>query len=280
MKKQPRHAHVYTPALSGYMRSSTLWRRAVVNGVPAREFFAALREQILSDLKHNRNDKSIASRVDPQIAGLVAMINDTFTSYVTTSSCSGRISLFHRGKHSEVAAVEQQRCKRGSFGRGTLFQSHDPLPCVEDTVRGALVPALGQFWEWRKEVPHDTLVAETELLQLKFEPMIVHILCADVEAASQLLQCASESGQMNSGILSCSRGTRDFPKITCCITSPLSMDIPLFAHGAWLLPDTQFSEVTWTTLLERAVVQGNALFEENVKRTLRFQREMERRLKS
>ncbi|CAJ1033024.1 Methyltransferase TYW3, putative [Leishmania lindenbergi] len=248
-----------------------------------------MRAQILSDLRTNTNDRSLAGRVDPQVAEVVDYINGSFTQYVTSSSCGGRVSLFHKGETSSgtasspQAAVEPgdslvlraassvERRKRGSFGRGTLFQSHDPLPTdTSITVRNGIVPVLEQFWMWRQGQLSDALLRTTEVLQLKFEPMILHVLCADVKAAAELLKCGSESGQMNSGIVSCSRGTKTHPKITCCLTSPLCIDVPLFAHDLWCISPADFRSNVWVTFLTASLNHVNTLFAENAARRKRL----------
>ncbi|KAH9578635.1 tRNA wybutosine-synthesizing protein [Trypanosoma melophagium] len=243
--------------------------------------FLERREKILSNLRENKNDKSLAGRVDPQIAPLVSFINENFTCYVTSSSCSGRASLFHKGLVSAAVQAERVERKRGSFGQGTLFQSHDRLHNVESTVVQQLTPALESFAIWRKQQGdqgNDPLVYETELLQLKFEPMIIHILCETMDDASKLLQCATESGQMESGVLSCSRWTSEQRKITCCITSSLRLDIPLFAEGQWLLGHADFSSPEWRALLVNTMTHMNMLFDANEERRSRFTSELKTRL--
>lgn len=273
------------------------------HGVEASQPFDAQRRLLLRDLAANANDRSLAGRVDPLIAPLVSFVNDRFEQYVTTSSCSGRFALFHRGKIEDAAAAgptlngapanvegsvsTSKDRKRGGFGLGTLFQSHDPLPDVDAAIRDGLVPALEQFWRWhRQRSPLSTpRTLRTEVLQLKFEPMIIHILCRDIEAAARLLQCASEAAQGDSGVISCSRGTSDHRKITCCVASPLTFDIPLFSEGRWLLPAQAadggpapaFSDPAWVGFLTQAVSRANALFAENAARTERFRQELEKR---
>lgn len=280
------------------MNCTVLALRKAVAGVEESQFFSSMRKQILADLQANTNDRSLAGRVDPQIAALVHYINTSFPQFVTSSSCAGRVSLFHKGvKHASTplttttdsAAFEApgtgtasslvERRKRGSFGRGTLYQSHDALP--EDTssvVADSIVPALTDFWAWRQTQISDTALYTSEVLQLKFEPMILHVLCADIEAAAELLTCGSESGQMNSGVVSCSRGTKSHRKITCCITSPLCVDIPLFAHNRWCLPSDDFRSEAWTTLLTSTLHHVNILFDENARRRERFVAELRNRL--
>uniref|UniRef100_G0V399 tRNA(Phe) 7-[(3-amino-3-carboxypropyl)-4-demethylwyosine(37)-N(4)]-methyltransferase n=1 Tax=Trypanosoma congolense (strain IL3000) TaxID=1068625 RepID=G0V399_TRYCI len=278
--------------------------RCYVEGVGAHArqhtsnaLFSERRRKILEDLQANKNDKSHAGCIDPRVYPLVCFINQSFSCYVTSSSCSGRVSLFHKGQLSHSSAdiagsVGPQSRKRGAFGRGPLFQSHDPLLDVEAVVEQQLVPALKGFDDWRRQLPDslqlekersqtglfDFRLYETELLELKFEPMIIHIQCETIEDAARLLQCAGESGQMESGILSCSRGAMDQRKITCCITSSLRIALPLFAQGRWLLADSCFSSADWQALLKNTITHINVLFEINERRRERFAEEVKKRL--
>ncbi|KAG5470783.1 hypothetical protein LSCM1_02033 [Leishmania martiniquensis] len=278
------------------MQRGTSRLRKAVAGVEESQYFASMRSQIVTDLRTRTNDRSLAGCVDPQIAEAVEYINGSFSQYVTSSSCGGRVSLFHKGSISAgrsispraatelgepsmpAAALSLGQRKRGSFGRGTLFQSHDPLPAdTSIAVRERVVPALEEFWAWRQTQLSDALLATSEVLQLKFEPMILHVLCADVEAAAELLKCGSESGQMNSGIVSCSRGTKAHRKITCCITSPLCIDVPLFANDTWCISPADFRSSVWATFLTASLNHVNTLFAENARRRDRFLLELRTR---
>ncbi|PWV06064.1 hypothetical protein C3747_120g115 [Trypanosoma cruzi] len=261
-------------AASGMALSQQKQQRRVSSAL-----FMERREKIIADLRENRNDKSLAGRIDPQVAPLVHFINEKFHCYVTSSSCAGRASLFHKGQVSAAVAAPLAQRKRGAFGQGTLFQTHDPFSDVEGAVEHELIPALESFSAWRKQQHEgDPLVYETELLQFKFEPMIVHVLCETMDDAARLLQCASESGQMNSGVISCSRWTSEHRKITCCITSLLCVDVALFAQGRWLLGHASFSSPEWKALLTNTVVHMNTLFHANEVRRSRFTCELQRRL--
>lgn len=276
------------------MRRSFLLRRPAVSGAAAVNFYQTLRSQIIADLAGNQNDKSLAGRVDTEIAELVSFINATYPQYVTSSSCAGRVSLFHKGTLSPssssfieadataaTATENSYRRKRGSFGRGAIYQSHDIIAADPALLTSQfLTPALEDFWRWRQEQPveADTRLQETEILQLKYEPMILHLLCEDIEAAAALLQCASESGQMQSGIVSCSRGTKEYRKIVCSISSPLCLDMPLFTRGSWVLPQTDFAHAAWQHVLTRAMAHVQLLFHENITRRNRFEAELQKRV--
>jgi tRNA(Phe) wybutosine-synthesizing methylase Tyw3 len=194
-----------------------------LKSAPNENWFATHRASILADLSESRNDRSLAGSIDQRIAPLVATINE-HASYVTLSSCSGRISLFHRRQqqHGGLAGESMGKKvpkKRGS-GLGTLFQSHDPFAEVDGDLSSetkghqrlsdavskrveAIVAALEEFSSQNGAVeePGHQHGIHTEVLQLKFEPMILHVMCASLPDAYQLMINATESGQCRSGLL-------------------------------------------------------------------------------
>lgn len=279
--------------------------------------FSAAREAIIRDLQENTNDKSLAKKVDKRVLPLVSWINregdasDSFGSYVTTSSCSGRILLFHR---CDVRGVPR-RAKRGSLGKGKLVEWHDPVADVEHAVHTRIIPAIQSLAEviCRREEQEtdDYPFSCSELLHLQFRPMILHILAKDAGSAALLLKCARESGQNASGVLSLSHACSEdehgevkmlssaLGKLTCCITSSLAIDVPLYANGRWLLsipPSKDFGKRSvsstnpeserggtcidqeWECLLANTILHANDLFTINFQRMNRFLAEMKRRM--
>lgn len=239
--------------------SPTLFSQQYVRSVPAAHppsrWFNSKRDEILRNLKHGENDKSLAGAIDVRVRPLVdwinyhtlpsnelsissststptAMTNSSTVSpspplasslgFVTTSSCSGRILLFHREDKIGV----QRRMKRGGLGLGKLIESHDPLENVKEAVRTIFIPTLEKFSERRNQhlssvysnktdyggtdkeesspVAHPLMNDHTELLHLQFHPMILHVMVSNMEAAKELLNCALAVGQNASSILSCS----------------------------------------------------------------------------
>lgn len=247
-------------------------------------WFEQFRADTLRHLAQNTNDKSLAGRVDPLVLPLVTAIN-AHAEMVTLSSCSGRLTLFHRGTTSVPVGdgdATSQLAKRGALGRGTLFQTHDPIldKARVDVVVQDLMTAIDAFVQWRRGlgVSVGGAAVANELLQFKFEPMILHIMVGELEHATRILNAASESGQRRSGILAvsrCSGAQQKKPqKITVNVTSALCFDVPLFTHGSFALLDNreqlEVSIRDWTT-------HASSLFSENTVRMERFQRELSKR---
>ena len=107
-------------------------------------------------------DRSKKGSIDAPIVALIERINESPLCY-TTSSCSGRIILY-----SEKERGAKQDCK-------WIFTSHKE--CTLEEVMQAL----------RDRVTEDNVIT------LKFEPLILHISCADVECSKALMKVSGES---------------------------------------------------------------------------------------
>ena len=118
-------------------------------------------------------DKSPKGSLDEPTAPLVHDIN-RHPDYVTTSSCSGRVSLF---------ATFGDEHNRG--GRWLLVQ-HATVTVRELTE--ALTPP-----------PTQPAAPPPELVLFKHEPAILHVQCRHLEAAKRLLQVALSAGFRESG---------------------------------------------------------------------------------
>lgn len=291
---------------------SNFYSNANATELNGNTWFTASRTQIIENLRSNQNDKSLAGKVDARIKPLVDWINEASPSsdYVTSSSCSGRLLLFHR---ADSSSLPRQK-KRGSLGVGKIIETHDPVESVKNAVESIYLPALRTFIRDRSEQRCHLQVGDnpspskviSELLHLQFRPMIIHVLANNMQSAVKLLECARESGQNNSGIISCSRfihsteSQRDSSshavhgrdsvmhsahgvpqKITCCISSSLCMDVPLLSGERWLLPELEKDRMAnefWVGLLEQCVEHANMLFEENFVRLDRFSEQLKKRL--
>ena len=120
-------------------------------------------------------DKSPKGSLDEPTAPLVHDIN-RHPDYVTTSSCSGRVSLF---------ATFGDEHNRG--GRWLLVQ-HATVTVRELTE--ALTPP-----------PTQPAAPPPELVLFKHEPAILHVQCRHLEAAKRLLQVALGAGFRESGVV-------------------------------------------------------------------------------
>nr|XP_055196212.1 tRNA wybutosine-synthesizing protein 3 homolog isoform X1 [Nyctereutes procyonoides] len=206
-----------------------------------------------------RADLSRKGSVDEGAAGLVQLLNGR-EQYFTTSSCAGRIVLLdgrHREREREAEtqaegeASSMQRARRGTLsGPGLqgingfevqkqnccwLLVTHKP--CVKDDVIAALKKANG-----------DAI--------LKFEPLVLHVQCRQLQDAQILHSVAVDSGFRNSGITVGKRG-----KTMLAVRSTHGLEVPL-SHKGKLMVTEEYIDF----LLKVA----NQKMEENKKRIERF----------
>ncbi|XQJ25083.1 Methyltransferase TYW3, putative [Leishmania guyanensis] len=98
--------------------------------------FATHKTHILANLQTNACDLSPKGSVDVKCTPVMNLLN-THRDYVTTSSCSGRIALFHNITHSEVCrtdktATPKPHMKRGDKAAlGWVFVKHGMLHPIE-----------------------------------------------------------------------------------------------------------------------------------------------------
>ncbi|CAK7304298.1 tRNA wybutosine-synthesizing protein 3 homolog [Vulpes lagopus] len=172
-----------------------------------------------------RADLSRKGSVDEGAAGLVQLLNGR-EQYFTTSSCAGRIVLLDGGING--FEVQKQNCC-------WLLVTHKP--CVKDDVIAALKKANG-----------DAI--------LKFEPLVLHVQCRQLQDAQILHSVAIDSGFRNSGITVGKRG-----KTMLAVRSTHGLEVPL-SHKGKLMVTEEYIDF----LLKVA----NQKMEENKKRIERF----------
>ncbi|XP_072690185.1 tRNA wybutosine-synthesizing protein 3 homolog isoform X1 [Canis lupus baileyi] len=212
-----------------------------------------------------RADLSRKGSVDEGAAGLVQLLNGR-EQYFTTSSCAGRIVLLD-GRHRERERERQRHRQRekqapcrepdvgldpGSPGSGPGLQGINGFevqkqnccwllvthkPCVKDDVIAALKKANG-----------DAI--------LKFEPLVLHVQCRQLQDAQILHSVAIDSGFRNSGITVGKRG-----KTMLAVRSTHGLEVPL-SHKGKLMVTEEYIDF----LLKIA----NQKMEENKKRIERF----------
>ncbi|MCK4927291.1 MAG: hypothetical protein KAS11_02405 [Candidatus Aenigmarchaeota archaeon] len=130
-----------------------------------------------NDLLMFEKDKDIAlsklltakdkGEADALVSNLVDAINES-DSYYTTSSCSGRI----------VVAQADEDNKKSSFSFLGKWHEAVTLSAVED--------AIGRY--------------KGGVLWFKFEPMILHVCCRDIDSASRFLETVYRGGFKRSGV--------------------------------------------------------------------------------
>lgn len=208
--------------------------------------FIAHKQQILEGLASNLPDRSPKGNVDTLVWPIVSSLND-MEQYVTTSSCSGRISIYSdielesRNVSSESSGIQGQgedgdgqdivnegvdkKKKKSKKKKGGqwIMVSHDRLKVNEEDandVISKLFPGLDVI-----EEDGNVDVASTadfnSLIYFKFEPFILHVSCSDADTAKQFLLLALECGYRNSGIVESAN------RHMVAVRSTLKMDAPI-----------------------------------------------------
>ncbi|KAL2931413.1 tRNA wybutosine-synthesizing protein 2/3/4 [Bienertia sinuspersici] len=147
-------------------------------------------------------DKSPKGTIDAPIIPLLNTINN-HPSYFTTSSCSGRISIFSHLPNKP---------KGGSW----LFISHDPVNPT--SILDLIFPPSNDF-------SHDS-----SDLVFRFEPLIIAVECKDVGSAQFLVSLAISCGFRESGITSVSN-----KRIIVAIRCSIRLEVPLGCKGIILV---------------------------------------------
>ncbi|KAK2508651.1 hypothetical protein MC885_008600, partial [Smutsia gigantea] len=173
----------------------------------------------------SKADLSRKGSVDEDVVEIVQLLNGR-EQFFTTSSCAGRIILLDGGMNG--FEVQKQNCC-------WLLVTHKP--CVKEDIIVALKKANG-----------DAI--------LKFEPLILHVQCRQLQDAQILHSVAMDSGFRNSGITVGKRG-----KTMLAVRSTHGLEVPL-SHQGKLMVTEEYIDF----LLKIA----NQKMEENKKRIERF----------
>ncbi|KAK9471475.1 methyltransferase TYW3-domain-containing protein [Dipodascopsis tothii] len=226
-------------------------------------------------------DASPKGSVDEPVLPLLRLINSV-EDLVSTSSCSGRVSVFFEGERAldalagepgtgdaetvpaEAEAEAQAEgapvaAKIGGKGYGGqwLYVSHaDPL-LDEATV--ALVRGGRSWWDVLAstedgQVPARGAGRPRRYVHFRFEPMILHVLCRTTEAAAELLRLALACGFRESGMVNTMVGIRS----SLALNAPIAVDVADSTSLARLVDDRY---------IETLLAMASERFRENRRRT-------------
>jgi tRNA wybutosine-synthesizing protein 3 len=141
--------------------------------------FHVKKRQILEQLDtpdEQYHDLSPKGSVDEPIRPLIGDIN-RLDGLVTTSSCSGRVSVFLEGRKKNGlildAEAEDETSRAGPGGKGGgswLFISHSPIESSKDVLSSYFMKMFG-FPELPVE-KNQTAGVDYRYIHLKFEPMV------------------------------------------------------------------------------------------------------------
>ncbi|CAH2352572.1 tRNA wybutosine-synthesizing protein 3 [[Candida] railenensis] len=147
-------------------------------------------------------DASPKGTIDEKCLPIMRIIN-TDADMVTTSSCSGRVSVFLEGIKNKA---DLQIGAKGNEGRW-IFVTHDSSDLAD--------------WYENVQFKYGTpteVDANTRYILYKFEPLILHVKCRSLESANALYTTAMGCGFRESGI-----GTNNIVAIRISI----KLDIPI-----------------------------------------------------
>ncbi|KAL6721923.1 hypothetical protein ACLMJK_001028 [Lecanora helva] len=173
--------------------------------------FQTRKRDILSSLSapsDSYTDLSPKGSVDSAIKELIDRIN-ALEGIVTTSSCSGRISVFLEGKKrkewKDGYGVDRKVAVPGGKGLGGrwLFVSHEPVNLEESSSRcKSEILGLKPMQGTRAASVINKEPCDLRVAKLQFEPMILHIMAASLHHAQSILTAAINSGFRESGVQS------------------------------------------------------------------------------
>jgi tRNA wybutosine-synthesizing protein 3 len=149
-------------------------------------------------LSNDKEDLSRKHSIDDYIINLINRINN-HNDYYTSSSCSGRTLVFT--STPIVTSSTKSDCQ-------WLYVTH------EQADLNAILNCLEQR-------PKDI-----DMISIKFEAFILHVICRTLECAKVLLNIALECGYRNSGLVISNQG-----KITLAIRSTHALEVPLVIGG-------------------------------------------------
>jgi tRNA wybutosine-synthesizing protein 3 len=259
--------------------------------MPILSSFAQKKREILRQLSipdDAYDDLSPKGSVDAEIRDFVDEINK-YEGLVTTSSCSGRISVFLEGHKSSKSvedntmadapntskdenAERQNVASDGGKGGGGrwLYVSHQSLES-SGLNRSQLLDLFG-LRKSANTTPFTT--SQTRFIHLKFEPMILHILAASISDAQKVLSAAQQAGFRESGMASIQG--QDGPVMVAIRTTGLGFDnvIGVLQDGQHDFDNEILLSLVDASYLAMLVSLTNEKFKVNTERTLKFQQNL------
>jgi tRNA wybutosine-synthesizing protein 3 len=255
-------------------------------------------------------DLSPKGSVDVQIRELIDEIN-AVPSLVTTSSCSGRVSVFVQGRKGAArpklkkqeqgsddadAGVEADAGQEiGDVAGHWLYVSHDP---IDVSVKDSWHSVFGL--DKQSDVESNSVKTaedESSLIHFKFEPMvslhnllipsnflidiqILHLQAASLHMANIVLAAANQAGFRESGAMNLAEATDndDGSKSTCPAVAIRSMGLGFDSVIGFHSRNGSVSTFVDENQLSILVRLANERFATNVERTQRFAANLRRAL--
>lgn len=169
--------------------------------IMSQNAFNQKKQSILYEINSVQPDLSPKGSIDSLCLPIINLIN-SHNDMVTTSSCSGRISVFVEGtkQHDSVN-------KTGGKGQGGkwLYVSHDQDQVVDwvEKLKNGSGPENQKIVF--NQINEDAISVQNfdstiRYVLYKYEPFILHVKCRDFNIASKLYNVAMSCGFRESGI--------------------------------------------------------------------------------
>lgn len=181
--------------------------------------------KIMADITSSAPDASPKGTIDTHIIPLITLLNG-HTDIVTTSSCSGRVSVFLEGAKrlkgaddlmerpdahfSEEPSSPPKAAYGGKGGGMWLYVSHDPIATPE-VIYSALSPE--NLLDCKIDPCKVDISSSTRFVHFKFETMILHLQSRSLNLAHTILSTALSCGFRESGIMNPALGKSQYPTI-------------------------------------------------------------------
>lgn len=151
------------------------------------------KEHILREIEKDSqfNDASPKGSIDSLCFPLINLIN-SHPDLVTTSSCSGRVSVFIEGEKLSSGQIGA----KGNGGRW-LFVSHEKADLENWWIDLISFNNYNNNTNQQQQSHNQDI---TRYVLFKYEPVIFHIKCRDFQTASKLYSTAMACGFRESGI--------------------------------------------------------------------------------
>ncbi|KAF3905165.1 hypothetical protein AA313_de0202519 [Arthrobotrys entomopaga] len=233
--------------------------------------FETKKKNILNVLASG-TDASPKGNVDIHILPIMEFLNSC-DGMVTTSSCSGRLSVYLEGNKdtpatrdtghisSDGSSKTQNVATVGGKGGGGkwLFVTHDIFPDAKMEDTADLLQTLLDNLPSESLSGYEAKVSkDTRFIHLKFEPMILHVLTKDSDVANKLVTCAITSSYRESGIVKPLKNP-----VVAIRTTGLAFDAPI---GIYDSSNNNVRRLVEPLALKTLVRLANDRFRENFKR--------------
>lgn len=161
--------------------------------------FDQKKQSILNEINSVEPDLSPKGSIDVLCLPIINLIN-SHDDMVTTSSCSGRISVFVEGTKQQHNLVN----KTGGKGQGGkwIYVSHDQDQVVNwiEKLQNVDDAPINFNYVDSDNINVDHFNSVVRLILYKYEPFILHVKCRNFDVASKLYNVAMSCGFRESGI--------------------------------------------------------------------------------